>query len=174
PLGLRRNRYPDVSLDPEWQSRSSVYAYHRPQQPTQRFTPSRLPNINIDSNCPTYGYGNDDDNDDRETNTNRNGMMAGIDYEYKPIIPSYLRNGGGHRSGSSSRFNYDQQLNDDDDDGPSTTSPWQNNNNRLLSSQRSNEQSLSMEPQFSSTSSSELSSSVQPSRSHVRFDDVDE
>lgn len=169
PMGLRRNRYPDVSLDPEWQSQSSVYAYHRPQQPTPRFTPNRF-DTNIDSICPTYGYGDDDD---RETITSRSdGMIAGIDYEYKPIIPSYLRNGNRSKATGSSRFNYDQQFNyDDDNDEPSTTSSWQpEQNNRLLSSQR-NRQSLSMEPQFSPTSS--VSSSAQPSRSHVRFDDDD-
>lgn len=175
PIGLRRNRYPNSSLDPEWQSKSSVYSYHRPKQPIQRFGPNRF-DLNLDSICPTYGYGNENaDDGDKETITSE-GMMAGIDYEYKPIIPSYIRNGNHSKGSSSNRFNYGQHDDNDDNDDyePSTTS-WQPEPNNLLSSERRrrrSQQSLSMEPQFSSTTTSSLSS-AQPFRSHVRFDDDD-
>ncbi|UXI19669.1 troponin I protein [Sarcoptes scabiei] len=100
PIGKQRNRYPEASLDPEWRAQSSLYAYHRPIQPSPHFAPLRI-DTDLDSNSFLLGNQNQ-----IESNAEKE-LLAGIDYEYKPIIPSYLK------KSNSDRFNYDEDLNND-------------------------------------------------------------
>lgn len=115
PNKKRQSRESSV-FDPEWEAQSSVYSYHRPIQPLPKYS-SNYFNTNLDSICPSYGYGIDND---QQTVTSSGEMMAGIDYEYKPIIPSYIRKNSQNNilnPSKNDRFNYEIYYNDDNDIG---------------------------------------------------------
>lgn len=131
PNKRRQSREPSA-FDPEWEAQSLVYSYHRP---VPRYS-SNYFNANLDSICPSYGYDND-----QQTVTNRGEMLAGIDYEYKPIIPSYIQKNS-HKdilnSSNSDRFHYENYYNDDNND----------NDSKFISSDEPSDENLRNSGQF--------------------------